>query len=82
MVADKISLSVEIKCPNCGRHLDKFNVIGEMATSRKCKNCKNNIFTQIVDNKIVINAIDTKENAKDLLTPYRFSSSQRAKTRP
>lgn len=82
MVTESIVLSVEIKCPNCGRHLDKFNVIGEVAMSRKCKNCKNNIFTKIVDNKVVINAIDTKENAKDLLIPHRFSSSQRAKPRP
>ena len=63
---------IEIKCPSCNRYLDKFKNNGFIEISRKCKSCKNNIVTQAIDNKIISTKIDTKENAKDILTPKRF----------
>lgn len=65
---------LEIKCPSCNRHLDKIKNIGPAIVSRKCKSCKNNIITQIIDNKIISNQIDAKENSRDTLTPNRFSN--------
>jgi hypothetical protein len=62
----------EVKCPSCGRHIDKFKAIGQIIVSRKCKSCKNNIITEIEGAKIVSNKIDAIENSKDILTPNRF----------
>ncbi len=64
---------IEVKCPCCQRHLDKFKASGEITISRKCKACKNNIITEILNNKIVSNKIDAIENSKDILTPNRFN---------
>lgn len=66
----------EIKCPCCGRHLDKVKVIGEIAISRKCKSCKNNIVTELLDSKITSNKIDAIENSKDILSPNRFLTNR------
>mgnify|MGYP003468629138 CR=1 FL=1 len=66
----------EIKCPCCSRHLDKVKVIGEMSISRKCKSCKNNIVTELLDNKITSNKIDAIENSKDILSPKRFLTNR------
>lgn len=65
---------VEVKCPSCGRHLDKFKTSGELIVSRKCKSCKNNILTHILCNRIMSNIIDAIENSRDILTPKRFSN--------
>ncbi len=65
----------EVKCPYCQRHLDKFKASGEIVLSRKCKSCKNNIITEISNNKIVSNKIDAIENSKDTLTPNRFNKN-------
>ena len=67
----------EIKCPCCGRHLDKVKLVGEIAISRKCKSCKNNIVTELSNNRIVSNNIDAIENSKDILSPKRFLSNNR-----
>lgn len=66
----------EIKCPCCGRHLDKVKVIGSVSISRKCKSCKNNIITEVLDNKIIGNSIDAIENSKDILSPNRFLTNR------
>jgi hypothetical protein len=66
----------EIKCPCCGRHLDKVKLIGEVSISRKCKSCKNNIVTDLLDNKIINNSIDAIENSKDILSPNRFLTNR------
>jgi len=66
----------EIKCPCCGRHLDKVKLIGEISISRKCKSCKNNIVTDLLDNKIISNKIDAIENSKDILSPNRFINNR------
>jgi hypothetical protein len=63
---------VEVKCPCCSRHLDKFKVSGTVLISRKCKSCKNNIVTEIQDDKILFNKIDAIENSKDIISPNRF----------
>ena len=63
---------IEIKCPACNRHLDKFKNSGFVEVSRKCKSCKNNIVTQAIDNRIISTKIDARENSKDILTPKRF----------
>jgi transposase-like protein len=65
---------VEVKCPSCGRHLDKFKTSGELIVSRKCKSCKNNILTHILGNRIMSNIIDALENSRDILNPKRFSN--------
>lgn len=72
---------LEIKCPSCGRHLDKFKNFGPLVISRKCKSCKNNILTQAIDNRIINNQIDTIENSRDILTPNRFSNPLRINTK-
>lgn len=63
---------LEIKCPSCGRHLDKLSVEGSATTHRKCKSCKNNIKTTIVNDIVTLNAIDEKENARDLIMTNRY----------
>jgi len=63
---------VEVKCPCCMRHLDKFKVSGKVLVSRKCKSCKNNIITEIENSLILFNKIDAIENSKDIISPNRF----------
>jgi hypothetical protein len=72
---------VEVKCPCCGRHLDKFKVVGEMAVSRKCKSCKNNIITEIKNDKIVSNEIDARENSRDIISPNRYAQKNNTTNR-
>lgn len=67
---------IEIKCPACNRHLDKFRNKGWVEVSRKCKSCKNNIVTEAIDNRVISTQIDARENSKDILTPKRFSKPQ------
>lgn len=60
--------TLKVKCPCCNRHLEE--VKAETATLlRKCKSCRNNIFTEIKDSKIVINNIDHKSNNRDIIKP-------------
>ena len=65
----------EIKCPSCGRHLDKVKVTGVMLIARKCKSCKNNITTEITDGVITKNNIDGLENSRDIINPKRFKTT-------
>lgn len=72
---------VEVKCPSCGRHLDKFKATGEVVVSRKCKSCKNNVLTHILENRIVKNVIDTIENSRDILNPKRYRNPLKDNTK-
>lgn len=71
LVIEKLNY-IEVKCPSCGRHLDKFKSSGELIVSRKCKSCKNNIYTVIKDNRIIRNVIDALENSRDIINPKRY----------
>lgn len=72
---------IEVKCPCCGRHLDKFKTTGEIVASRKCKSCKNNILTHILENKIIKNVIDTIENSRDIIKPNRYRNPLKDNTK-
>lgn len=62
---------IEIKCPCCGRHIDKFKVNSALYLVRKCKSCKNNIVTDVNQTGNVRNYIDAKENSRDVISPNR-----------
>lgn len=47
--------------------MDEVKTIGNVELLRKCKSCKNNITTVIKEGLVIINKIDTKANALNIL---------------
>lgn len=62
----KVNL-LKIKCPCCNRHLDEIETFDSVSILRKCKSCKNNIVTNIVNGSVASNFIDAKANGFDIL---------------
>lgn len=63
---------IEIKCPCCGKFIDKVKSSGVVEIVRKHKFCGNYIKTIIQNGKITQNQIDLKENSyRTLRNSYR-----------